>query len=41
MDLLLAGREIRATLSEDEIRGIFDVGFYLRHVDFLFKRVFG
>jgi adenylosuccinate lyase len=41
MDLLLADREIRATLNEDEIRGIFDVDFYLRHVDFLFKRVFG
>jgi adenylosuccinate lyase len=41
MDLLLADREIRATLNEDEIRGVFDVDFYLRHVDFLFKRVFG
>ncbi len=41
MDLLLADKDIRSRLTDDEVRGIFDLGFYLRHVDFLFRRVFG
>ncbi len=41
MDLLLGDEDICARLTDDEVRGIFDLGFYLRHVDFLFRRVFG
>ena len=41
MTLLLGDREVRAVLSEAEIREAFDFSFHLRHVDTLFQRVFG
>ena len=41
MTLLLADEDVRAVLSEDEIREAFDFKFHLRHVDTLFQRVFG
>ncbi|MEN0001209.1 MAG: adenylosuccinate lyase [Pseudomonadota bacterium] len=39
--LLLADEEVTAFLSEDEIRARFDLDYHTKHVDFIFKRVFG
>jgi len=38
---LLADAEVRAALSEDEINEKFDLGYHTKHVDTIFKRVFG
>ena len=38
---LLADEELRASLSEAEIKECFDYSYYARHVDGIFKRVFG
>ena len=38
---LLADREVLAALPEEELRAAFDIGFHLRHVDAIFRRVFG
>ncbi|HSM39266.1 MAG TPA: adenylosuccinate lyase [Afifellaceae bacterium] len=38
---LLADKDVRAALSEDEIREKFDLGYHTRHVDTIFRRVFG
>jgi adenylosuccinate lyase len=38
-DLLLAEPEVRAALGEAEIAACFDLGYHLRHVDEIFKRV--
>ena len=38
---LLADEELRASLSEAEIKECFDYAYYARHVDGIFKRVFG
>jgi adenylosuccinate lyase len=38
---LLADREVRAALSEKEIRDKFDLSYHTRHVDTIFARVFG
>ena len=38
---LLADKDVRAALGEDEIRDKFDLGYHLKHVDTIFKRVFG
>jgi len=38
---LLADKEVRAALSEAEIREKFDLGYHTKHVDTIFKRVFG
>jgi adenylosuccinate lyase len=32
---------VRAKLSDKEIEANFDMGFHLKHVDTIFKRVFG
>lgn len=39
--LLTEDADIRAYLSEDEILGLFDIGYHTKHVDTIFKRVFG
>jgi adenylosuccinate lyase len=31
---------VNARLSEDELRGLFDLDHHTRHVDAIFKRVF-
>ncbi|WP_075215688.1 adenylosuccinate lyase [Mongoliimonas terrestris] len=41
LDELLADAEVRAALSEDEIRDKFDLGYHVKHVDTIFRRVFG
>ncbi len=38
---LLADPEVRAALSEEEIRERFDLGYHTKHVDTIFRRVFG
>jgi adenylosuccinate lyase len=38
---LLADPDIRASLSETEIRAEFDLGYHTKHVDLIFSRVFG
>ncbi len=38
---LLADAEVTATLPESEIREKFDMGYHIKHVDTIFKRVFG
>ena len=41
LDELLADGDVRAALSEDEIRKQFDLAYHTRHVDTIFRRVFG
>ena len=38
---LLSDKDVRKALSEDEIREKFDLGYHTKHVDTIFKRVFG
>lgn len=38
---LLNDADVRAFLSEEDIREAFDLGYHLKHVDTIFKRVFG
>lgn len=38
---LLADEELRASMNEAEIKECFDYAYYTRHVDGIFKRVFG
>ncbi|WP_322796010.1 adenylosuccinate lyase [Tepidiforma sp.] len=39
LDLLLADPEVTARLSESELRGLFDYGFYLRNIDATYERL--
>ncbi|KSV65993.1 adenylosuccinate lyase [Sinorhizobium sp. GL2] len=41
LEELLADAEVRAALSEEDIREKFDLGYHTKHVDTIFKRVFG
>lgn len=41
LEELLADPDVRAALSEAEIREKFDLGYHTKHVDTIFKRVFG
>jgi adenylosuccinate lyase len=41
MELLTEDKEIAKHLSENEIREIGDLKYYLRNIDYIFKRVFG
>jgi len=41
MELLLADREIRQYLTEEEIREIFNLDYHLKYTDHVFDRVFG
>jgi adenylosuccinate lyase len=41
LSLLLADDRVRKSLSENELRELFDLGYHLRHVDTIFARVFG
>ena len=38
--MLLADQELMSHLSKEEIEEIFDLGYHLKHVDTIFKRVF-
>ena len=39
--LLKADKDVRAELSDKELEANFDLGYHLKHVDTIFKRVFG
>ena len=41
MEELLADAEVRSFLGENDIREAFDLNYHLKHVDTIFKRVFG
>ncbi|MDZ7824191.1 MAG: adenylosuccinate lyase [Ahrensia sp.] len=41
LDELLADKDVRKALSEEEIRDKFDIGYHTKHVDTIFARVFG
>ena len=41
LEELLGDEEVRAALSEEEIREKFDLGYHTKHVDTIFRRVFG
>lgn len=41
LEELLGDEEVTAALSEDQIREKFDLGYHTKHVDTIFKRVFG
>ncbi len=41
LDELLADSDVTAALTEEEIRDKFDLGYHTKHVETIFKRVFG
>ena len=41
LSLLAADQDVRKHLSEAELKENFDLGYHLKHVDTIFKRVFG
>ena len=41
LEELLADTDVRAALSEDQIREKFDLGYHTKHVETIFRRVFG
>jgi adenylosuccinate lyase len=41
MELLIADKEIAKKLTVEEIKAIFDLAYYLRNIDYIYKRVFG
>ena len=41
LEELLADQDVRAALSEEQLREKFDLGYHTKHVDTIFKRVFG
>jgi adenylosuccinate lyase len=41
LEELLGDAEVRAALSEEQIREKFDLGYHTKHVDTIFQRVFG
>ncbi len=41
LDLLKADKDVSAKLSNKELEELFDLGYHTKHVDTIFKRVFG
>ncbi|MBL8648493.1 MAG: adenylosuccinate lyase [Sphingosinicella sp.] len=41
LDLLKADPDVTARLSNAELEGLFDLGYHFKHVDTVFRRVFG
>jgi len=41
LNLLLKDKDVSARLSEDQIRNMFDDEYHTKHVDMIFRRVFG
>jgi adenylosuccinate lyase len=41
LDRLRAEPEVISRVSEERLRGLFDLGYHTRHVDTIFRRVFG
>ena len=40
-DLLLQDDEVMTRLNADDLAGVFQVGNFLKQIDFIFNRVFG
>jgi adenylosuccinate lyase len=40
LELLKADPEVRARLSEEELEGLFDLGYHFKRIDLIFERVF-
>jgi adenylosuccinate lyase len=41
LDLLKADPDVSSRLSNEQLDGLFDLGYHLKHVDTIFARVFG
>jgi adenylosuccinate lyase len=41
LELLKADKDVSRTLSTDDLKALFDVGYHLKEVDTIFARVFG
>ena len=41
LDLLKKDADVKAVLSDGELESLFDLGYHLKHVDYIFNRVFG
>jgi adenylosuccinate lyase len=41
LDLLKADAEVTKALPVKQLESLFDLGYHLKHVDTIFKRVFG
>jgi adenylosuccinate lyase len=41
LTLLKTDHEVKARLSDADLAGLFDLGYHVKHVDTIFKRVFG
>ncbi len=41
LDLLMADQEVSTHLSVDEIKSLFDLGYHTKHVETIFRRLFG
>jgi adenylosuccinate lyase len=41
LTLLKSDKEVRKVLSDAELEELFDLGYHLKNIDFIFKRVFG
>jgi adenylosuccinate lyase len=41
LDLLNQDADVKAVLTDAELEDLFDLGYHLKHVDFIFDRVFG
>jgi adenylosuccinate lyase len=41
LDLLKKDADVKAVLGDAELEDLFDLGYHLKHVDFIFDRVFG
>ena len=41
LDLLKADEDVKKALSDADLEALFDMGYHTRHVDTIFKRVFG
>ncbi|MGO9757624.1 MAG: adenylosuccinate lyase [Roseiarcus sp.] len=41
LELLKADQDVTAALAPDELAALFDLDYHLKHVDFIFARVFG
>jgi adenylosuccinate lyase len=41
LTFLMADKDVRQHMSEAELKENFDLGYHFKHVDTIFKRVFG
>ncbi len=41
LEFLLTDKDVTAALSEEQLRELFDMGYHTKHVETIFKRVFG